>query len=492
MTITSLYKKKCGELLLPLGFQLHKNRFWRVVDEMYQALSFHISGNYCQVCFGIIPFCMGLDLKSALAADCERHSLSVLSLTQDDWSFSNKNPETITTVIDLLSGVIQSRLIPFFEQTTSCANAYEKMRSLYQHNQRLSLSREDWAKSFESDIWFFGDVRFYILLKLGRLNEAQRLQLALREHMETISQEGWSSEVNRFGEEKALRRQMTRLAPIDARIELTKHPEQVRLLIEENEQKSHESINSGVADQSSNSNTYRRPDKDKNIMACIPYIMECGRLSEVAAVFSYQCKELRENNRKEIVTEIHAAGGETIHRGYYCPSPVRDIIENECNRGKLLKSLTTRCKPTYKYCYNSKKELILVDQLYAPRETCEILLLQGKIETGITFTEGFGVCAISECTYQNGQIMSYVYALYDSLGGCVVEYRKEEYTYSTIGLEVADIFKFLRAENILQYNQYHFQHDESGYLSSYTYTDQSVRRSVLDSHVFDVRLKRKV
>ena len=209
---------------------------------MYQALTFHTSGGFCHVNFGISPFCMGISPEvfepCAYEADCERHGLSILSLAELDLGFSNKYPETIPAAIDSIVDVVQARLIPFFEKATNCADAYEEIRKLYQLNQSSSWNKENWATPFEDNFVAFGEERFCMLLKLNRLDEARKMKLALRREEEERSRETWTWAVKIFGEEKAIRRNNARMASIDACIELTKHPDQARLLVLRNERTS--------------------------------------------------------------------------------------------------------------------------------------------------------------------------------------------------------------------------------------------------------------
>ena len=241
MSAAALYRKRGEELLLPLGFRRHKNRFWRIVDEMYQALSFHSSGELMGITFGISPLCMGLGLD-ILDYDSENTWLEILAPSKHGWSYyqyyKKDDPASIAAVIDSNFQVIQAQLISFFERTTNCTAAHKELRDLYLRIQNRPGENEHWQTAYERNYFFFDDMRFYILLKLGLLNEARELKLAWREHLEEGHRESWAREVRVFGEEKATERKHAWLDPIDADIELTRHPEQVRQLIEENERKS--------------------------------------------------------------------------------------------------------------------------------------------------------------------------------------------------------------------------------------------------------------
>lgn len=234
---------------------------------------------------------------------------------------------------------------------------------------------------------------------------------------------------------------------------------------------------------------------DENKLICRPYMLECQRFSEIALLYSNKCHLIFNSLNSNTVCYAYSVGGEALHRGYYCPSPILDIVVGNCSRGKLLKRVTEKSKPTYRYGYDSNNEIITVDQIYL--DSNEIIVRQGQIETGILFTKDFGINTLSECIYNGKQLTSYAFCLYSAYEKRVVEYRKEEYQYSAAGLDKANSFIFLNDKKapILQHEQYHFQHDSEGYLSRYTvihYEGELIKPSVWDGHVFDVKIRRKV
>ena len=230
----TLFKEKCDALFLPLGFHQHKNRYWRVVGDIYQAFSFRLRGsNFAYITFSIKPLCMGLSLNETLEADGERHSFD-LFFEASPWLHQvPQSLEEMMAIIEPIAAMIQSQLIPFFNRAVNCADAYEEATKLLQ------------LKHYPIDdtaFGLFGPERFYMLLKQGRLNDAQQLQLMSREHLEEGHRKSWATEIMWFCEEKAFQRQITKLAPIEADIELTKHPKQVQTLLAENERKSHKAF----------------------------------------------------------------------------------------------------------------------------------------------------------------------------------------------------------------------------------------------------------
>jgi len=228
------------------------------------------------------------------------------------------------------------------------------------------------------------------------------------------------------------------------------------------------------------------------------YASEVKRMEEVAEKYSSLCFGLKEQYDKEVVSVQFASGDSVLHRGYYCPSLVRDIVVGNCKRGKLLKRASS--KETYKYGFDSNGKMITVEHS-SPLMYDEIIIHQDQVEIGIAFKELHGIIMVSECVYNHGQIMSYTNALYSSFDKFITETKKEIYSYSGEGLEKADFLLIFGSKTLVQHYQYKFQHDSEGYLSSYTIDqiakDGSVKPriwkgQVLERPVHDINIKRKV
>lgn len=222
------------------------------------------------------------------------------------------------------------------------------------------------------------------------------------------------------------------------------------------------------------------------------FILECKRLARIAEQYRGECNAIYERLQGEMVREEFAVGGEKIHRGFYCPSPIFDIVIGNANRGKLLKRLTARSKPTYKYSFDREGRLVIAEcSSYK-----EIIISRDGAEIGILFAGSSHITAISECIYDGDKIQSYVFGLYDEGEKCISEYNKEIYEYSENGLETVDWFRFTNypGRQILEHERYHFIHKD-GYLSQYTvveYDGDVPKDSFYSNRVFDVRVKRLV
>lgn len=218
--------------------------------------------------------------------------------------------------------------------------------------------------------------------------------------------------------------------------------------------------------------------------------LECDKFYSVAINNLPNSEKIYSKLASKIRRKEYSSGGELLPRGYYCPSPIFDIVTGNCNRGKLLKRITSRSKPTYEYCFNNDNKLIIVNHLY---EKCsEFLKYTDNVVVGITFSRGENVEIISviECLYDtNGRIVSYTVAN-SSFNDCHMDQLyKELYLYNQKGLYKAEIFDYLddNQGGIVNHDIYSFKHDDDGYLNEY-----KVETSYFKNDVYKISVKRRL
>ena len=123
-------------------------------------------------------------------------------------------------------------------------------------------------------------------------------------------------------------------------------------------------------------------------------------------------KDFAEKNRmsweKRVVRYEYGRGGETLHRGYYCPSLISDIVIGNQKRGNLLKRKTK--KPAdYIFGFDEKDHLIMVKH-YFSRDiwSLEMIYREESEEIGVTVFSGEDTSFIlSRCVYDRDRIMEY-------------------------------------------------------------------------------------
>ena len=64
----------------------------------------------------------------------------------------------------------------------------------------------------------------------------------------------------------------------------------------------------------------------------------CEELNTIDRQYRGSVQEIYEEGLRQVVRRQYARGGCTLQRGYYCPSPVLDIIAGNKDRGRLLKN----------------------------------------------------------------------------------------------------------------------------------------------------------
>ncbi len=117
----------------------------------------------------------------------------------------------------------------------------------------------------------------------------------------------------------------------------------------------------------------------------------------------------------QVVKKEYARGGECIHRGFYCPSPVLDIIVGNCKRGKLVKK--PRKQPDYEYWFDSHNRLILSKQRYIENSIppiIELIFYNSNCINSVLYQKNefnsqykFNISLLTKCVFENELIKSY-------------------------------------------------------------------------------------
>jgi len=219
---------------------------------------------------------------------------------------------------------------------------------------------------------------------------------------------------------------------------------------------------------------------------------ECQRFEKIAKEHEASYEQTYNQFYNEVQQKEFGFGGEMLHRGFYCPSIIADIIIGNVSRGKHSKLLGIT-KPQYVYGFVNNM-LSTIEHTDSYTSTKEYIIRQGKNEIGVLFSSELGIQSVCECCYQDNKINSYTYCLYDSFKHKIVELTKEIYEYSSDSMTVT-VHRFLNTpKSILQQEEYTFSL-QNGYLSSYTVKPLN---KVFDLAInpqdiqYNVRIKRKV
>jgi len=181
-----------------------------------------------------------------------------------------------------------------------------------------------------------------------------------------------------------------------------------------------------------------------------------------------------EENKKR--TEYGIAS-KYVHRGYYCPSPITDLIIGNSHRGKLTKSIRSDTKDYFTYIFDEHNHMICAEhRMRVSKDDVpanhEFIIRDENVEFGITFTDNLNkeISFLSQAIYHDGLIRSYSSAIFNAIMQFpMTSLDHEEYFYSDGILQRADVYMgIIPAINSYDKSSYTFNHDDKGIIIGYT------------------------
>lgn len=210
------------------------------------------------------------------------------------------------------------------------------------------------------------------------------------------------------------------------------------------------------------------------------------RNREIAAKYQPYLKRYAHDARAKVAYERYGTRS-NLHRGYYCPSLIEDLVVGNTHRGRLLKNKPLN-KPQYTYGFDENDNLILANSPWSK----EIIVREGT-EIGITISDG-EIQELSECIYEDGRIKSYALSLFNP-DGRIMDLKEERYWYLADELRVEEsrVAHGMGHKQIREFACYTFPIID-GYIDSYTIQyyseDGSEKPSVWDGRVFSGKKRR--
>ena len=262
---------------------------------------------------------------------------------------------------------------------------------------------------------------------------------------------------------------------------------------------------------------------------------DCRKIDESLPYYLEHRDSLLEKVRAQVVHTEYAVGG-TIHRGYYCPSPIQDIIVGGTKRGVLRKKPDMKEK-THVYGFDSKGRLVYVEH---PWNAQECIFWSDNREISIVYDSAWGdktkIAMICEAVYEQSQLQKYTeYKV--SPFHWVMDFTREEYTYSSLGLSAAVFQSYVSDKAVTEllpkvpdagfwgvaehalgsggadkltatlvsemlksgfmhlFNRFTFEHDDEGYLSQYvliSYSGNNLEKARDPEGPYHIKKRRKV
>lgn len=174
--------------------------------------------------------------------------------------------------------------------------------------------------------------------------------------------------------------------------------------------------------------------------SCQRFLAERDRLVKIATRLMSDPKQLKSEFEAAIVRTETASGSKHLHRGFYCPSLIQDIVVVGTKRGRLLKRVTSRTFPCNEYGFNANGQLILCENLVRKTRgdteclivaSREFLFYEKNRIYGITMDSHGYLQTVTEEVFQEGKRIYYLNGLCTSFDG-VIDCRSiscEYYSY---------------------------------------------------------------
>ena len=201
---------------------------------------------------------------------------------------------------------------------------------------------------------------------------------------------------------------------------------------------------------------------------------------------------------KSVVREEYCSGSD-MFLGYYCPSLILDIVVGNVHRGRLLKRVTKRSKPTHRYGFDKDNHLRTVveisDEDCKNIDTRAVLLYEDHLITIIHihhFEDITEIDVLAECLYDSHNKMNQ-YTVGLMYHNRCNDINQEIYNYSNQGLDTVTMWKcdyLLSGKQktyVPQIDTYRFQHDEEGVIAAY----ETVGNDFWEGTIFEVPEKKR-
>lgn len=227
---------------------------------------------------------------------------------------------------------------------------------------------------------------------------------------------------------------------------------------------------------------------------CAPYLEEVATFVDRIKAEKGRKRELNALLIANAVRQEKSKGGETLHRGYYCPSLIQDIVVGNCKRGSLCKE--NNPKAIYTHYFDCDNNHIATTKREGKFVSTEYIVYDDNKSVGVMFDGSNQLETIAQCEYDEiGRILEYILVLCDTTKEDVVEYYKELYTYSekNIMVETSNLLCTI-SPPILTIDKYVFQMEE-GFLKSYTIEVSDgvdINAQPVGKMTYDVKIKRKI
>lgn len=195
--------------------------------------------------------------------------------------------------------------------------------------------------------------------------------------------------------------------------------------------------------------------------------------TSISEMISFGLLQINENTnpvppKASVICERYCVNS-TLHRGFYYPSPVYDLIVGNTKRGKVIVQPKATDNITHHYFYDCEMNLFQIDSVYHGKTSyTEVLIRHGNEIIGLTTDQNGVLAAVTKEEYQGNRLRSFIILNCYSTDKCYVcyNYQEEHYYYDSLGLCSCRFIMLSPKSNHLVNAFYEFDRQD-GYLTAY-------------------------
>ena len=204
-TVTNVFKIKFKKVLFHSGFKLHRNTFYRAVNDIVQTVMLIEKRPIYSVGFSVMPLFWGFsdlsnegysihELRSGkMKRHWEYHPSSPFQYNDDEeYVLINSEDKYIEEMIDNMLNIVITHVIPFFERAYDCKSALEMIKeyetSIYGHD--IAVKNE------AAQYWWH--------IKLGLYERALEHLQVVKRNRQLHNEDNMFDRANRIDETKML------------------------------------------------------------------------------------------------------------------------------------------------------------------------------------------------------------------------------------------------------------------------------------------------
>lgn len=143
------------------------------------------------------------------------------------------------------------------------------------------------------------------------------------------------------------------------------------------------------------------------------------------------------------------AAGSNLHRGFYCPSYVYDLFTGGAKRGRIMKKLSAKSKPSHRYLFHPDGRLLqsaICGNGPSDIAAAEYLFYHDDTVTGIGISGSGKLQTISEERYDGKRLLHYLSCLVN--GSSIGDLQAEYYRYEGDTLVGCELHHFMSAHGL--------------------------------------------